>query len=71
MDKNIQTHGGQCKTFAINRPVQKNNFVLLASVVSERPFQKLFIDYVGLLSPSKAGNTIIWSVLRLSQSLLG
>jgi hypothetical protein len=40
-------------------PAPSSRFGLLASEVATRPFQKLFIDYVGKFPLSKAGNTML------------
>jgi hypothetical protein len=46
----------RCQTCARIKPAQSSRVGLLASEVAQRPFQKLFIDYVGKLPRTKQGN---------------
>jgi hypothetical protein len=43
----------------LSKPAQNTRLGLLASEVPERPYQKLFIDYVGKFARSKAGNSML------------
>jgi hypothetical protein len=49
----------RCQTCAMSKPVQSSRVGLLASEVAQRPFQKLFIDYVGKLPRTKQGNCML------------
>ena len=59
MGKYICSSVGACQTCPLSKPAQNSHWGLLASGVVERPVQKIFIDYVGKLLRSKAGNTAI------------
>jgi hypothetical protein len=58
MDNDIRARVHSCTVCGLSKPAQNTRFELLASEVVSRPFQKLFIDYVGKLPQSKAGNTV-------------
>jgi transposase InsO family protein len=55
----IRARVRSCTVCGLSKPAQNTRFGLLASEVASRPFQKLFIDYVGKLPRSKAGNTML------------
>jgi len=59
MDKDIRSWVPACQTCALSKPAQNCHWGLLASEFARRPMQKIFIDYVGKLPGSKAGNTAI------------
>ena len=59
MDQEIRSRVRACQTCALSKPVQNARFGLLASDVTQRPMQKIFIDYVGKFPRSKAGNSVI------------
>jgi hypothetical protein len=59
MDNDIRTRVQACHTCALNKPAQTSKLGLLASEVAQRPFQKIFIDYVRKFPRSKLGNTTI------------
>jgi hypothetical protein len=59
MDNDIRTRVGNCAVCGLSKPAQNTRLGLLASEVSERPYQKLFIDYVGKFPRSKAGNSML------------
>jgi len=59
MDKDIRSCVRACQTCALSRPAQNCHWGLLASEFAQRATQKIFIDYVGKLLRSKAGNTAI------------
>jgi hypothetical protein len=42
-----------------SKQAQNTKIGFLASVVAQRPFQKIFIDYVGTLPRTKAGNSML------------
>ena len=59
MYKDIGSRVRECQTCALSKPAQNSHWGLLASEFAQRPMQKIFIDYVGKLPRSKAGNTAI------------
>jgi len=59
MDKDIRSRVRAYQTCALSKPAQNSRWELLASEVAQRPMQKIFIDYVGKLPRSNAGNTAI------------
>jgi hypothetical protein len=59
MDKEVRSRVRACHICALSKPEQLSRFGLSASEVAQRPMQKIFIDYVGKLPCSKAGNTAI------------
>jgi hypothetical protein len=59
MDNYIRTRVRNGKTCSLSKPAQNSKLGHLGSEVSQRPFQKIFIDYVGKFPRSKAGNTMI------------
>jgi transposase InsO family protein len=59
MDKHIRNRVGACHICQLSKPAQTLRWGMLSSDVAERPTQKIFIDYVGKLPRSKAGNSAI------------
>ena len=59
MNKDIRSRVHAYHTCALSKPAQNSRLGLLASEVAQRPTQKIFIDYVGKLPRSKAGNSAI------------
>jgi hypothetical protein len=59
MDNDIRTRVRNCAVCGLSKPAQNTKLGLLASEVPERPYQKLFIDYVGKFPSSKAGNSVL------------
>ena len=59
MDKDIRSRVRACHTCALSKPAQNSHWRWLASDVAQRPMQKLFVDYVGKIHRSKAGNTAV------------
>jgi hypothetical protein len=49
----------RCQACARSKPAQSSRVGLLASEVAQRPFKKLFIDYVGKLPRTKQGNCML------------
>jgi transposase InsO family protein len=59
MDMDIHSQVRACQVCALSKLTQKSLWGLLASEVAQRPMQKIFVDYVGKLPRSKAGNTAL------------
>jgi len=59
MDREIRSQVRASQTCALSKPAQSSRLGLLVSKVVQRPMQKIFIDYVGKLPRSKAGNSAI------------
>jgi hypothetical protein len=59
MDNDISARVRSCTVCEISTSALNTRFGLLASEVASRPFQKLFVDYVGKIPRSKAGNTML------------
>jgi hypothetical protein len=59
MNSDIAERVRHCTLCGLSKPAQNTRFGLLPSEVAERPFQKLFLDYVGKHPRSKSGNTMI------------
>ena len=71
MEKDIRSRVRACQTCALSKPAQKSHSSLLASDVTQRPMQKIFIDYVGELPRSKAAIRPYSHVLMLFPSSFG
>jgi hypothetical protein len=48
-----------CQTCALSKPAQNTRMGFLTPEVAHRPFQKIFIDYVGKLPRTKSGNYVV------------
>jgi hypothetical protein len=48
-----------CHLCSVSKPARTSHWGMLSSEVAKRPMQKIFIDYVGKLPRSKAGNSAI------------
>jgi hypothetical protein len=59
MDNDIRVRVRSCREYALSKPAQNTRLGLLASEVSSRPMQKIFIDYVDRFTRSKSGNAVI------------
>lgn len=59
MDRDIAERVKTCHTCSVSKPSQNSKIGLLASEVAERPFEKVFIDYVGAFPRSKSGNKFL------------
>lgn len=59
MDKEIRKRIQGCETCAISKPPQNSQVGFLASHVVQKPFQRMYIDFVGPLPRSKAGNKFV------------
>jgi hypothetical protein len=59
MEKRILSRVRACHTCVLSNPAQNSRLRLLWFEVAQRPMQKIFIDYVGKLPRSKAGNSAI------------
>jgi hypothetical protein len=59
MDSDIRERIRHCRVCALSKPAQNTRLGLLASEIADRPFQKIFIDYVGKLPRSKIGNEML------------
>jgi len=57
MDRDIAGRVRACKLCCLSKPAQNTKLGLLASEVANRPFEKLFIDYVGPFPRSRSGNS--------------
>jgi len=60
MDKDICSRVCACQIRVLSKTAHKSHWGLLASDVTQRPMQKIFIDYVGKLPRSKTGNMAIF-----------
>lgn len=59
MDKEIRKRIQECDTCAISKPSQNSRTGYLASHTVEKPFERMYVDFVGPLPRSKAGNKFI------------
>jgi hypothetical protein len=59
MDIDIRARVRAYNTCELSKPAQNTKLGNLASEVAQRPVQKIFIDYVGKFSRSRAGHTAI------------
>lgn len=59
MDRDIAERVRTCHICSLSKPSQNSKIGLLASEVAERPFEKIFIDYVGPYPRSKQGNKFL------------
>jgi transposase InsO family protein len=57
MDADIAARVRACRVCGISKPAQNTHYGMLASEVANRPMEKMFIDFVGKLPRSTAGNT--------------
>jgi hypothetical protein len=57
MDSDVAIRVKACKVCALSKPAQVQHFGMLSSEVATRPFEKLFIDFVGKFPRSRSGNT--------------
>jgi hypothetical protein len=71
MENDIRSRVRAYHTCALSKPEQNSRLGMLASEVAQRPMQKIFIDYVGKLPRSKAGNTAILVCMDAFVSLFG
>jgi hypothetical protein len=58
-DKEIRSTAPACHICYLSKPAQNMKLEIMASEVSQRLIQKVFIDYVGKFPRSRAGNTAI------------
>ena len=56
MDADIRARVKACQICALSKPAQNTKFGYLASGIASYPMYKLFIDFIGKLPRSKAGN---------------
>jgi hypothetical protein len=59
MNSDIRSKVRECHVCSISKPAQNMQLGWLSSEVAQRPLQKIFIDFVGKFSSSKAGNSVI------------
>lgn len=59
MDHDIRTAVRNCEICAKSKPAQNSKIGLLASKVVDKPFERMYVDFVGPLPRSKAGNKYI------------
>jgi hypothetical protein len=59
MDSDVATRVKACKVCGLSKPAQVQHFGMLSSDVASRPFEKLFIDFVGKFPRSRSGNTYV------------
>ena len=57
MDADMRAHVKAFQNCALSKPAQNTKFGYLASGVASYPMEKLFIDFIGKLPRSKAGNS--------------
>lgn len=62
MDRDVKRHIRVCETCKRSKLSLKSNVGLHSADVSERPLQRLFLDFMGPIVRSKSGNTVILSV---------
>jgi hypothetical protein len=63
INKDIANMVKSCLLCAQSKPAQKKNFGFLSSKVADRPLQKFFLDFVGPLTRTERGNTMIFSCI--------
>lgn len=59
MDRDIAARVRSCRLCSLSKPSQNAQLGLLSSEVAERPFEKVFVDYVGPFPRSKSGNSML------------
>ena len=59
MARQIRKKALSCQLCSMSKPAQNTKMGMLASDVAQRPLKKLFIDYVGKLLRTKAGNNML------------
>ena len=70
MDKEIRSRVSACHSCALSKLAQNSILGLLASEVAQRLMQKIFINFVGKLPQSKAGNSAIFVCVDTSSKFV-